>query len=73
MAHTCSESCDQHSESNRDLTNTTMWFQQNGMVANPDKYQALVLGNTTPDFDIKNKEEPIPDPYLFPARYSYWA
>lgn len=45
---------------NRDLTNTTMWFQQNGMVANPDKYQALVLGNTTHDFDIKNKEEPIP-------------
>jgi len=32
-----------------------MWFQQNGMVANPDKYQALVLGNTTHDFDIKKQ------------------
>ena len=27
---------------------------------NPDKYQALVLGNTAHDFDIKCEEKPIP-------------
>ena len=45
---------------NLDLINTTQWFQQNGMIANPDKYQALVLGNTGYDFDIKCEEKPIP-------------
>ena len=45
---------------NLDLTNTIQWFQQNGMIANLDKYQALVLGNTAHDFDIKCKEKPIP-------------
>ena len=30
------------------------------MIANPDKYQALVLGNMTHDFNIKCKEIPIP-------------
>ena len=45
---------------NLDLTNTILWFQQNGMIANPDKYQALVLGNTAHDFDIKCEEKPIP-------------
>ena len=30
------------------------------MIANPDKYQALVLGNTAHDFDIKCKEKSIP-------------
>ena len=29
-------------------------------MANPDKYQALVLGNTAHDFDIKCEEKPIP-------------
>ena len=45
---------------NLDLTNTIQWFQQNGMIANPDKYQALVLGNRAHDFDVKCKEKPIP-------------
>ena len=45
---------------NLDLTNTIQWFQQNGMIANPDKYQGLVLGNTAHDFDIKCEEKPIP-------------
>ena len=45
---------------NLDLINTTQWFQRNGMIANPDKYQALVLGNTGYDFDIKCEEKPIP-------------
>ena len=34
--------------------------QQNGMLASPDKYQALVLGNTAHDFDIKCEEKPLP-------------
>ena len=42
------------------MTNTTQWFQQNGIIANPDKYQALGLGNTARDFDIKCEEKPIP-------------
>ena len=45
---------------NLDLTNTIQWFQQNGMIANPDKYQAQVLGNTAHDFDIKCEEKPLP-------------
>ena len=45
---------------NLDVTNTIQWFQQNGIIANPDKYQALVLGNTVHDFDIKCEEKPIP-------------
>ena len=45
---------------NLDLTNTIQWFQQNGMMANRDKYQAQVLGNTAHDFDIKCEEKPIP-------------
>ena len=34
---------------NRDLANTLHWFKQNGMRANPEKYQALVLRNTNHD------------------------
>ena len=45
---------------NLDLTNTILWFQQIGMKANADKYQALVLGNTPHDFDIKCQEKPMP-------------
>ena len=45
---------------NLDLTNTILWFQQNGIKANPDKYQALVLRNTAHDFDIKCEGKPIP-------------
>ncbi|KXJ11565.1 RNA-directed DNA polymerase from mobile element jockey [Exaiptasia diaphana] len=45
---------------NQDLSNTTQWFQQNGMIANTDKYQAIVLGNTTHEFKIECSGEPIP-------------
>ena len=38
---------------NRDLANMLHWFQQNGMKANPEKYQALVLGNSDYDINIK--------------------
>ena len=30
---------------NQDLFNATSWFKQNGMIANPTKYNAMVLGN----------------------------
>ena len=39
---------------------TIQWFQQNGMIANPEKYQAVVLSNTAHDFEIKCSEELIP-------------
>ena len=45
---------------NQDLANTIQWFQQSGMIANPEKYQAVVLGNTAHDFEIKCSEELIP-------------
>ena len=45
---------------NLDLINSIQWFQQNGMIANPDKYHALVLGNTARDFEIKCEQKPIP-------------
>ena len=30
---------------NQDLFNATSWCKQNGMIANPTKYNAMVLGN----------------------------
>ena len=46
--------------SNRDLANTLQWFKQNGMKANPEKYQALVLGNTNYCINIKCEDILIP-------------
>ena len=31
---------------NEDLFNASSWLKQNGMIANPTKYNAMVLGNT---------------------------
>ena len=45
---------------NRDLTNMLHWFQQNGMKANPEKYQALVLGNTNHHIRINCVNKLIP-------------
>ncbi|KAL9985372.1 hypothetical protein ACROYT_G007767 [Oculina patagonica] len=45
---------------NRDLANTLHWFQQSGMKANPEKYQALVLGNSDYDMNIKCVDKRIP-------------
>ena len=45
---------------NRDLANTLRWFKQNGMKANPEKYQALVLGNTNRCISIKYEDNLIP-------------
>ena len=36
------------------------WFQQNGMVANPDKHQALVLGNAECEMKFKCADVSIP-------------
>ena len=30
---------------NQDLFNASSWFKQNGIIANPTKYNAMVLGN----------------------------
>ena len=38
---------------NIDLENATLWFIQNGMKPNPDKYQAMVLGKTEDKFNFK--------------------
>ena len=45
---------------NRDLANTLHWLQQNEMKANPEKYQALVLGNSDYDINIKCADKLIP-------------
>ena len=45
---------------NKDLDNTTKWFRENGMLANPEKYQALLLGKTYYDMNIKCCENTIP-------------
>ena len=38
---------------NINLENATLWFIQNGMKPNPDKYQAMVLGKTEDKFNFK--------------------
>ncbi|KAL9989563.1 hypothetical protein ACROYT_G004125 [Oculina patagonica] len=47
---------------NQDLFNASSWFKQNGMIANPTKYNAMVLGNAS-QCDIKieceGKEIPV--------------
>ena len=50
----------QHPSRCRDLANTFHRFQQNGMKANPEKYQALVLGNSDYDISIKCVDKLIP-------------
>ena len=37
---------------NIDLENATLWFIQNGMKPNPDKYQAMVLGKTERQIEL---------------------
>ena len=38
---------------NKDSDNTTKWFLENGMPANPENYQALRLGRTDYDMNIE--------------------
>ena len=45
---------------NRDLENTATWFKENGMKANPDKYQAMVLGNYKQELSIECGDQHIP-------------
>ena len=44
---------------NLDLNKATSWFSQNGMKANPHKYQAMVLGKIENDLQFKASEESI--------------
>ena len=46
---------------NRELANSGRWFQENGMIQNPDKHQALVLGNINHETKLicANKSIPI--------------
>ena len=41
---------------NIDLENATLWFIQNSMKHNPDKYQAMVLGKTEDRLNFKLAE-----------------
>ena len=45
---------------NKDLNNTMKWFRENGMLANPEKYQALRLGRTDYDMNIECCKNKIP-------------
>ena len=36
------------------------WFGINGMITNPDKYQAMILGNTNYTFSFKVNDTNIP-------------
>ena len=45
---------------NRDLERARLWCKENGMMPNPKKYQALVLGNkvVTLTFNVLTKRYP---------------
>ena len=45
---------------NRDLESARLWFKENGMMPNPKKYQALVLGNKGCDINFQCATETIP-------------
>ena len=45
---------------NRDLVNSGRWFQENGMIQNPDKHQAPVLGNTNHETKLTCANKSIP-------------
>ena len=48
------------------LTPPSQWFGINGMITNPDKYQAMILGNTnyTFSFTVKDTNIPVKDDIL---------
>jgi len=37
---------------NRDLESARLWFKENGMMPNPKKYQAIVLGSKGCDINF---------------------
>ena len=45
---------------NRDLESTRLWFKENGMMPNPKKYQAIVLGRKGCDIKFQCANETIP-------------
>lgn len=42
------------------LLETRHWFGMNGMITNPDKYQAMILGNTNYTLSFKVNDTNIP-------------
>lgn len=45
------------------LLEANQWFGTNGMITNPDKYQAMILGNTNYTHSFKVNETNIPVKY----------
>ena len=45
---------------NRDLESARLWFKENGMMPNPKKYQAIVLGSKGCDINFQCANETIP-------------
>ena len=45
---------------NRDLESARLWFKENGMMPNPKKYQAIVLGRKGCDINFQCANETIP-------------
>ena len=43
------------SRMNGELAVAVDWFRQNGLMANPDKFQALILGSTNLDFTFLDR------------------
>ena len=44
----------------RQLLEADQWFGMNGMITNPDKYQAMILGNTNYTFSFTVNDTNIP-------------
>ena len=42
------------------LLEADQWFGMNGMITNPDKYQAMILGNTNYTFSLTVNDTIIP-------------
>ena len=42
-----------HYRLNSELTVAVNWFNQNGLMANPGKFQSLILGSTDHDFSFE--------------------
>ena len=42
------------------LLEADQWFGMNGMITNPDKYQAMILGNTNYSFSFTVNDTNVP-------------
>ena len=50
----------QYSETNCASASARLWFKENGMMPNPKKYQAIVLGKKGCDINFQCANETIP-------------